>query len=435
MSALDATPDRAPADWLNRHCHCIELDRGRLAGALELCGELPDSMFARYPVFTTPDEMGAMRECIEAVEEVAALPAYRERALSTAPASARTQTGARGALLGYDFHLGGVGPQLIEINTNAGGALLSLGSARAQELECAACAPLLAPPYPPGLLEERLAAMFAAEWRAAGRDGKLERIAIVDEAPRSQYLYPEFLLYQQLLERAGFATVIAGPDELQLEAGRLVHRGRPIDLVYNRLTDFALEAPASLAIAEAHASGAALVTPDPRAHALFARKSNLALLSDAASLEAVGAPRAAAEVLLRTIPTTLVVTPEQADELWTDRKRYYFKPVEGFGSRATYAGAKLTRRTWASILEGRYVAQELVAPCRRVMGRDAEAQDLKLDVRHYTYAGETQLVAARLYRGQTTNFRTPGGGFAPVLLSPGLDRSPASCTRVPGASA
>jgi hypothetical protein len=30
----------------------------------------------------------------------------------------------------------------------------------------------------------------------------------------------------------------------------------------------------------------------------------------------------------------------------------------------------------------------------------------------------TWLRAARLYRGQTTNFRTPGGGFAPVLTLP-----------------
>jgi len=29
-----------------------------------------------------------------------------------------------------------------------------------------------------------------------------------------------------------------------------------------------------------------------------------------------------------------------------------------------------------------------------------------------------QWVAARLYRGQTTNFRTPGGGFAPVYRLP-----------------
>ena len=30
--------------------------------------------------------------------------------------------------------------------------------------------------------------------------------------------------------------------------------------------------------------------------------------------------------------------------------------------------------------------------------------------------GVIQLVAARLYAGQTTDFRTPGGGFAPVFV-------------------
>ena len=40
---------------------------------------------------------------------------------------------------------------------------------------------------------------------------------------------------------------------------------------------------------------------------------------------------------------------------------------------------------------------------------------LKVDLRAYAYAGEIQFLAARLYRGQTTNMRTPGGGFAPVF--------------------
>ena len=39
----------------------------------------------------------------------------------------------------------------------------------------------------------------------------------------------------------------------------------------------------------------------------------------------------------------------------------------------------------------------------------------KMDVRLYTYRGQVLLAAARLYQGQTTNFRTEGGGFAPVL--------------------
>ncbi len=39
---------------------------------------------------------------------------------------------------------------------------------------------------------------------------------------------------------------------------------------------------------------------------------------------------------------------------------------------------------------------------------------MKFDLRAFTYDGAVQWVAARLYQGQTTNFRTPGGGFAPV---------------------
>ena len=46
-------------------------------------------------------------------------------------------------------------------------------------------------------------------------------------------------------------------------------------------------------------------------------------------------------------------------------------------------------------------------------------QTMKADLRSYTYDGKVQLVAARLYQGQTTNLRTPGGGFAPVFIGDG----------------
>ena len=52
--------------------------------------------------------------------------------------------------------------------------------------------------------------------------------------------------------------------------------------------------------------------------------------------------------------------------------------------------------------------------------------DLKMDLRNYVYRGEVQLVTARLYQGQTTNFRTPGGGFAPVLALPDGGAEPAA---------
>ena len=48
----------------------------------------------------------------------------------------------------------------------------------------------------------------------------------------------------------------------------------------------------------------------------------------------------------------------------------------------------------------------------------ASRADLKFDIRAFVYDGCVQLLAARLYAGQTTNFRTPGGGFAPVFIAP-----------------
>jgi hypothetical protein len=97
----------------------------------------------------------------------------------------------------------------------------------------------------------------------------------------------------------------------------------------------------------------------------------------------------------------------------------FFKPVAGYGAKAAYRGDKLTRRVWSEILESDFVAQALVPPSGRMIEVDGVQTDLKFDIRAYTYAGQVQLLAARMYAGQTTNFRTLGGGFAPVIVVPG----------------
>jgi len=48
-------------------------------------------------------------------------------------------------------------------------------------------------------------------------------------------------------------------------------------------------------------------------------------------------------------------------------------------------------------------------------------QSLKADVRCFASEAGVLLFAARLYQGQTTNMRTPGGGFAAVLTTPLID--------------
>ena len=69
---------------------------------------------------------------------------------------------------------------------------------------------------------------------------------------------------------------------------------------------------------------------------------------------------------------------------------------------------------WDQIATGNYVAQDFVPPSERNLAKNAAP--LKVDIRCYAYRGKPLLYVARMYQGQTTNFRTTGGGFAPVLM-------------------
>ena len=424
-SHWDASKTPQVVEALNSECFCISLDDDALRHALELelgqpgladlVKERCPYLFSARPVFVSNAHLQRMAAVVRAVEAVVALPAYREEVLAGAPAIARHHPGgAKSVFFGYDFHLAGDDLGLIEINTNAGGAMLNAVLARAQRACCEAVEQWVPKVDTARALESRIVAMFREEWRLSGHMRPLQSVAIVDEAPPQQYLYPEFLLFQQLFEREGIRVGIADPAELELRGGVLWHGELAIDLVYNRLTDFSLDAPSSAALRVAYLEHAAVVTPHPQAHALYADKRNLALLSDAARLQALGVPAPTVEVLLANLPHTEVVQPAHAERLWAERRRLFFKPNAGFGSRAAYRGDKLTKRVWQDILAGDYVAQALVAPGERVISSEEPAQSLKFDLRDYAYDGAVQWVAARLYQGQTTNFRTPGGGFAPV---------------------
>ncbi|WP_372528314.1 hypothetical protein [Piscinibacter sp.] len=416
---------------LNSGCFCMGLDADALRAALqselsppglfELLSERCPYVFAARPVFVSSAHLQRMAQVVRAVESVVALPAYREEVLARSPAIARHDPGgAKSVFFGYDFHVdeGGVG--LIEINTNAGGAMLNALLARAQRACCASVQDLLPGAATADALEQRIVAMFRNEWRLSGRTQALRCIAIVDSAPEQQYLYPEFLLFQQLLQRHGLQCVVADPTEFELRDGLLWHGETRVDMVYNRLTDFALDTAPSVALREAYLQHAVVLTPHPQAHALYADKRNLALFSDAVRLQALGVPQATQDILLASVPHTEVVDAAHAERLWKDRRSLFFKPTAGFGSRAAYRGDKLTQRVWQEILAGDYVAQALVAPGERVMSGEEPERALKFDLRAYAYDGAVQWLAARLYQGQTTNFRTPGGGFAPVYSAAAL---------------
>jgi hypothetical protein len=148
---------------------------------------------------------------------------------------------------------------------------------------------------------------------------------------------------------------------------------------------------------------------------LYADKRNLAVLTDPEQLRVWGVPDDVATTLLAGIARTQRVSPEESDQLWSNRRKLFFKPATGYGSKAVYRGDKLTRRVWEEVLAGNYVAQSFVPPSERNIRDAASPLALKLDLRNYVYNGNVQLLAARLYQGQTTNFRTPEGGFSTVF--------------------
>ncbi|CUI04180.1 FIG00715019: hypothetical protein [Janthinobacterium sp. CG23_2] len=414
-----------PAERMNSSCFCSSLDKAALKSALS--GELHDKeifklveercpfLFSARPVFISQSQASRIEEVVAALESVIKLPAYREFVLADAPAIARIGTnGALGVFFGYDFHPAGENLGLIEINTNAGGAMLNAAMAGAHRTCCLDDAQRLEAMLSGAAFEEAIVQMFQSEWACSKGAEPLRTLAIVDAAPHQQYLYAEFLLFQRLFARNGIEAVIADPTELAFRAGALWLGETKIDLVYNRLTDFMLETPASRALHDAYCEDAVVLTPHPQAHALYANKRNLTILSNPASLEGLGVSQAVIDILVANVPFTERVSPINAERLWSERRNLFFKPVAGYGGRAAYRGDKLTKRVWQEILEGDYIAQRIVAPGVRVSGTAASPETLKFDLRSYVYSGQVQWTAARVYQGQTTNFRTIGGGFAPV---------------------
>ncbi len=402
-----ATPN--VAETLNRDCSCSVTDLAKLRR------QFATSFFSELPVFLDPAHAEEMRRIVDAIEATVRRPPYREAVLAEAPAIARIEPRATGVFMGYDFHITPEGPKLIEINTNAGGAFLNVALQDAQQACCRAAAEYLAARPGTAQLENGIVDMFRREWALARGARPLRTLAIVDEEPHAQFLYPEFELAQRLFESHGIRACIAAPSELTQGDDGLWLRGERIDLVYNRLTDFYFDAPASQALRRAYELDLAVITPHPGAHALYANKRNLTLLSDPAAHERLGVPREPGEVLRRGIPSTRAVTGCE-ESWWRDRKGWFFKPRSGFASRGAYRGDKLTRRVFAEVVKGEYIAQELTPPGERWRTAAAGTDMFKVDLRCYVYAGEIQLMAARLYQGQTTNFRTVGGGFAAVYV-------------------
>src|SRR5688572_11284868 len=110
-------PNAAPDLWtmLNRECRCIGVEVEQVQrwierdlvehGVTEPLVSTHPHLFAALPVFVDESHLTEAYEVIDAVEAVTARAEYRSAVLASAPEIAAIDNGARGALLGYDFHV------------------------------------------------------------------------------------------------------------------------------------------------------------------------------------------------------------------------------------------------------------------------------------------------------------------------------------------
>jgi hypothetical protein len=324
-----------------------------------------------------------------------------------------------GAFMGYDFHLTPAGPRLIEINTNAGGALVN-GLHTAALCDPARLACLCSDLLPVETMEERLVGQFVAEFEAVhGAGARPRRIAIADEKPEQQFLRAEFELMRALFERRGIAARICDTGALAPAGeGALALAGEPIDLVYLRDTDFTLESPRAAALRAAYLARAVVVTPSPREYFLLADKRRLALLSSSATLAELGATPQEAALLAEVVPETRLVAELDPEQVWRERRSWVFKPATAFGSRAVYRGDKISRKRFEEVRQvPGYLVQRHVEPGEVEVETSEGPCAMKFDVRAYAYRGEILLLGARVYQGQVTNLRSPGGGFSAICVA------------------
>ncbi|MBD1400624.1 hypothetical protein [Pelovirga terrestris] len=332
---------------------------------------------------------------------------YQQRVFPEIPEIARFDPGHAALMMGYDFHLGANGPKLIEVNTNAGGAFVAWQS-QMRNLQGGDGIPLSE------RFQQRLLFSFQREWRDFSRSRQaLQCLVLLDEDPPNQPLYPEMVSCRDWLISHGIDARIADPGDLQIDGDGVYHQERKVELIYNRHCDFFLEEDALAPLRAAYLAGSICLSPNPFAYGLLADKRRMILWSDEEVLQQLGLSAARTRLLLEMVPLSRLMGGMDATRLWDERKELIFKPVNKFGGRGVLMGKSITRKRFAELEPDSTLVQQIVPPSQ-VRSQDGEA--FKVDLRLFVFRDHLLGVGARLYQGQLTNLRTPGGGFAPVRI-------------------
>ncbi len=292
-------------------------------------------------------------------------------------------------LMAYDFHLDKENvPQLIEINTNASGFLVTDLIQKSHGLETNAL--------------EFLRKSFIKEWSLfSGSSTSPSYTAIVDENIDTQKMKFEFFMYYNLMSTWGWKNKVLDAKSLKINPkDKLFDPDNiEIDFIYNRLTDFYLKKWPLLN--QAYSKQTACFSPNPKEYFALADKRNLCLLYE---LSKTSNDDFLKKIL---IPSELL---DVKQDVWENKKTLFFKPIESYGGGGSYRGKTITRKKFSELKD--YIVQEYSPPGT---WKDPINQDQwKFDIRAYVYQNQIQLLGGRIYKGQVTNFQNSLGGFCLV---------------------
>jgi glutathionylspermidine synthase len=278
---------------------------------------------------------------------------------------------------------------------------------------------------------ERILDALLVAYREWGGTEERPFIAIVDwtGVPTES----EFFILKRAFERRGYESVVADPNALVYEDGRLRVDGRPIDILYKRviihelLDRHGVDHPICRAVRD----GVVCMANSFRAK-LVHKKASLAVLGDPrhawlfddVQLEAIRAHIPWTRTVRRG---TIVYDGEEwdfVDLLRRRRERLVLKPNDDYGGSGVVVGAATTAAAWEAAVEralGRnYVAQERVAVRRQPMPAfsktAAELVDVLVDFDPFLFHGEVDGGLVRLSSTVLCNVSSGGGETALVVL-------------------
>ena len=354
-----------------------------------------------YPAPLPRTSLKRMLRTVRALYKLSTSTKYRDDISDQLHETARFDPGHASLMMGYDFHLAGEQPQLIEVNTNAGGSFLALQAEPNTVFR--------------RRINQRTLETFNEDFaRFTGNNGDTPRyLVILDEHPEGQFLFPEMTAFARQLQERGTTAAIADPEELQADNRGVFHNGNRVDMIYNRHCDFYLESPEMEGVKDAYLAGNVCLSPNPFSYGLLADKRRLPLWRSRDSLKLWGLSAREVDLLQATLPECAMLADLDRERVWVERKGWVFKPATQFGSRGVLLGEKTTRKRFDTLDAATTLCQRQVQP---QMLTYPDGKTFKCDLRLFVYRNRLLGLAARLYRGQVTNMRTEGGGFARVEL-------------------